>query len=229
MVQGKLVGFFLHEKTAVGVPGYGVSDSKGFEDVADSRPEDGLVFGIKSGGLVAVVHVNGDLSGFDPHGVVDGVGVTFFKEQVLIVVSQYFVESAGLEEPVKDLVEPGPAFFNQGQGVALEFFDVAVEHQVPVLFIVIIVEEADHQLAVGGEVVAAAGSHVEVADDEGLSPPGQVQNRGAVKPGAEYFAEKTVVHAVPLLRSVTTLKAGGRNNKGEKGEVRSFSGGFRRD
>jgi hypothetical protein len=103
--QGEAVGLFFHVKTPVGAPGGGyIPYTDGFEEIPEPHPDKVIIIGIYPGSLVPVVHVYGDKPGFNPHRVIQGIGIVLFKKEILIMVPQNFKKPALRGKMIKNLV-----------------------------------------------------------------------------------------------------------------------------
>jgi hypothetical protein len=192
--QRKGIRLLLDVESTVRAAGCGdVSYAEGFEQIAQQHADDIVKIGIHPRRLMPVVHENGELRGLDPHRVVKRVGVIPIKEQGFVVITQRLEKPALRGKAVKEPVELGPPGANGREGIALEFFDVPVQEQIPAGGEVAAFQNVVKQRAIKFKVVAPAASHVEIACHDNFIPPGNINYRFKIKAGTEYIGEKRIV------------------------------------
>jgi hypothetical protein len=141
-----------------------------------------------------VVHIQRYGAAFDFHCIVEGIRVIFFEEQIFVVIAQGFIEPAFPCKKIKNPVHLNPLVLYIFEGKFCKIFNIAIEHQGPAVFKIVIFEDGYKNFPVGLEIVPLAHAHVKIADDEDFAALGNVQYCRRVKPGTDDIGEKRICH-----------------------------------
>jgi hypothetical protein len=139
---------------------------------------------------MAVVHIERDHGSLYSYRIVQRIGIAFFKKEVFIMVAESFVEPPRGGEKIEDPVHFGPSGAYFREGIFGQLFNITVEYQVPVVFVIIIFQNPGDDFTVYAKIITSAGSHVQITYYEDLTSPGKIQHGTGVKPGTDNFREK---------------------------------------
>ena len=107
-----------------------------------------------------VVHIDGDKPSFQAYRIIQRIRIIPFKNEILIVIAQGFIQPASLGKEVKHFVHFGPCTAYTGQGIFGQFFDITVQYQLPAVFVIIFRQDTSDHFPVGMKIIPFARAHV---------------------------------------------------------------------